>query len=273
MNGRAVGLDHVGIVGPDLDSLAEIFATIGFQVMPRATHDGGRTGNRCIMLHGSYLELVATVDGGTSATLARFLARHAGIHILALAIDAEAPVLARLQRAGLQGLHASGTERALDDSRPDGPHVAFSLIAPPDLPEGRLLLIRHLTPDTLWQPTALRHDNAAHDLTEITILSAAPAATAARLSTLAGWPVIPDPAGGYDLDLPRGRVRILPPEARPDATSLVLPRIAGLTLRTSDGNASLSQRLKDRHIPHRINDRIVELEAAGVMLRFVPYDL
>ncbi len=273
MTGRAIGLDHVGIVGPDLDAMARIFTELGFEVTPRATHEGGRTGNRCVMLHDGYLELVATVDGGTSATLARFLARYAGAHILALSIDDEDAVVARLRRGGAEGLRASRSERALNDARPDGPKVAFSLITPPDLPEGRVHLIRHLTPDTLWQPPLLAHDNAARDLAEVLIATAEPAATAARFSALAGWPVVPGPAGGYALDLPRGRLRFVPPAALPDTVPPALPWIAGLTLRTGNGNARLSQRLQDRHIPHRISDRVIQLEAAGVMLRFVPHEI
>ena len=47
---QATGLDRVGIVGRDLGSLAAAFA------------------------EGGYLEPISTVDGGTGATLGRFLA-------------------------------------------------------------------------------------------------------------------------------------------------------------------------------------------------------
>ena len=36
-----------------------------------------------------------------------------------------------------------------------------------------------------------------------------PAETAARFSVLAGRPVAPDPAGGYALAMPQGRVRVV----------------------------------------------------------------
>ena len=126
MNGQATALDHVGIVGPDLACLAAAWTRLGFQLTPLARHEGGRTGNHCVMLDGSYLELVATLPGGTSATLARFLGRYAGIHILAARIDDDAAALVRLARAGFGDLHASHTERALDDSDPTSPRVGFS---------------------------------------------------------------------------------------------------------------------------------------------------
>ena len=80
---QATGLDHVGIVGPDLPTLAAAFDAVGFYLTPLARHAGGRTGNRCaIFAEGGYLELMSTIDGGTSATLEKFLARHVGAHTL-----------------------------------------------------------------------------------------------------------------------------------------------------------------------------------------------
>ena len=90
MSGAARSIDHVGVVGPGLDAMAAMFERAGFVLTPTAAHEGGRTGNRCAMLDGGYIELVATLPGGASATLDRFLARHAGAHILALGVDDEA---------------------------------------------------------------------------------------------------------------------------------------------------------------------------------------
>ncbi len=50
-------------------------------------------------------------------------------------------------------------------------------------------------------------------LEEVVLAVADPAETAARVSRLAGLPVTPDPAGGFVLTMPRGRVRMLPAEA------------------------------------------------------------
>jgi 4-hydroxyphenylpyruvate dioxygenase-like putative hemolysin len=100
--GAAIGLDHVGIAGADLDALAEAFSRLGFHLTPRAAHAGGRTANRCIMLRdGGYLELMATVPGQRSATLDRFLATGSGAHILALAVADETAARDRLRRAGI----------------------------------------------------------------------------------------------------------------------------------------------------------------------------
>jgi hypothetical protein len=175
---QAVSLDHAGIVGPDLDALAMAFERLGFTLTPLARHAGGRTGNRCIMLHGSYIELLATMPDGASATLDRMLARHAGIHILAFGIGDEIAAQSRLRRAGVAVPEPAMTERPVDERHPDGPRARFVLVSPPDEPEGRVHLIRHETPDALWQPAFMTHANNAWALTEILGASDAPAATA-----------------------------------------------------------------------------------------------
>src|ERR1700693_6541371 len=98
-----VALDHVGVVTRDLAALASQYERLGFTLTPLARQADGRIGNRCAMLHRSYVELLAVVDPNAgSATLDRFLARYAGIHILAFAIDDPLAALARLRWAGIQ---------------------------------------------------------------------------------------------------------------------------------------------------------------------------
>ncbi len=270
---RATGIDHVGIVGRDLPSLAATFEHLGFCLTPLARHAGGRTGNRCVMLrNGGYLELMSTIDGGTSATLERFLMRHAGAHILALEIDDDDPVMARLRLAWDAVPEVSQTDRAVDDTDAAGPRARFTLITPPDPPEGRVHLIRHLTPDVLWQERFVRHGNSAVALDEVILAVPTPATTAAWFSVLAGRRMAPDSAGGFSLDLPRGRVRVLAPEglatAMPGLSGPSPPCIAGLTLRTDDGNAAVRRLLADRTIPFQTTAGSVTVEAAGVTLRF-----
>ncbi len=267
MNGQATALDHVGIVGPDLACLAAAWTRLGFQLTPLARHEGGRTGNHCVMLDGSYLELVATLPGGTSATLARFLGRYAGIHILAARIDDDAAALVRLARAGFGDLHASHTERALDDSDPTSPRVGFSLITPPDPPEGRVHLIRHLTPEAMWQPRFLVHPNQAASLTALTLIVAEPAVTAAWLSRVTGRPAVVE-ADGLAIDLGRQRLRILPAPGADHPPAL--PWVSGLTLRTSDANRALASILAVHAIPHHKDATAIIVRQDDMILRFEP---
>ncbi len=248
-DGAATGLDHVGIVGADLNALAHAFSEQGFHLTPRATHASGRTANRCVMLRdGGYLELMATVPGQTSATLDRFLARGPGAHILALEVADEAAARDRLRRAGIT-VDASMTERDADQH---GSRARFALIMPPDSPDGRLLLIRHLTRDLLWRPEHVVHPNRAVALTEVVYAKDTPAETMTRLSRLAGRPEEADPLGGHRVPLSRGCVRILP---RIAAEALFrggtnTPPLIGLTL-----TAEIA------------NDQVIH--AGGVAIRFI----
>jgi hypothetical protein len=136
-----------------------------------------------------------------------------------------------------------------------GPIARFARLPFPDAPEGRVQLIRHLTPELVWQDRWMDHANGAVALESAVLVSDAPAEGAARLSRLAGLPVEPDPAGGFVLVLPGAagaagprtpamatRVRILTPEglARvlPGVAPPALPGMAGMVLRTGDGNAA-----------------------------------
>ncbi len=283
----ANGLDHVGIAGRDLDDLATAYERLGFTLTPRARHSGRRTpdgpiepfgtANRCIMLRQGYIELLAVVDPRAfSDTIDERLARYAGLHIIALAVDDAEANLQRLRLAGMDIPGIAYLERPVDDTDPDGPKARFARVPLPNSPEGRIQLIRHLTPEAIWQERFVSHPNGAVALEEVVLAVAAPAESAARLSLLAGRPVTPDPAGGYALAMPQGRVRVLPPDALttvfPGAAIPSLPFIAGFSVRTGDGNAAVARLLGERGIPHRAAPDGVLVDSAvagGANLRFV----
>lgn len=270
MSGQAIGVDHVGIVGADLGALAAAYQRLGFQVTNPAHHEGGRTGNHCVMLDGAYLELIATLPGGTSATLARFLSRHVGAHVLALRVDDEQAALRRLALAGFPDLVAHATRRALDSVDPAAPTVGFVLVTPPDPPEGRVHLIRHETPGLMWQKRLTTHDNRAERLAAVDLVVAEPAVTAAWFSRVAGRPVTPDPDGGLALELPAGSLRILPPHAVPGMDDVAPPAIVRLTVQTRDRNHALRGILSRHGVAHHIDGDTVTLRQDDLMLRFTP---
>ena len=276
----AEALDHVGIAANDLAALAAQWEALGFCLTPLARHSGKRTpdgpvvpfgtGNHCIMLREGYLELIAIVDPGAfSNTLDRFLARYTGIHILALSIADEEANLARLRRAGIDIPGVAYLERPVDDADPAGPKARFARLPLPDPAEGRIQLIRHLTPEAIWQDRFMVHPNHAVALAEIVLAVEHPAEAAARFSLLAGRPVVPDLEGGFQLDLPRGKVRILPPEAVAQVFPAIpipcLPFIAGITVRTDDATHAASALLTKHGVPHRNvpNGRLIDPTATG----------
>ena len=284
----ALSLDHVGIAGSDLDQLATTYERLGFALTPIARHSGRRTpdgpivpfgtGNRCAILRDGYIELIAVIDAENLANSPEFsLARYAGLQLLALGIDDEDANLARMRAGGVNILGAAYLERPVDDADPAGPKARFARLPLPDAPEGRIFLIRHLTPEAIWQERFLSHPNHAQALVEVIVASSAPAESAARFSLLSGRPVAPDPAGGFTLALPRGRVRILPPEALgavlPDIAAPSLPFIAGIVVTTDDANTALRQVLDENKVAHRELPQgilVVPTQAGGAALLFRP---
>ncbi|MDW8445200.1 MAG: VOC family protein [Acetobacteraceae bacterium] len=153
-------LDHVGLACRDLDRAAALYERLGFTLTPRAKHyapgpsgapEPTGTGNRCAMFREGYLELIAPIDPARpSSTLERMLARHEGLHIVAFGIDDEEAELARLRDAGVAIDGVAWLERPIAvEGRTE--RARFARLPLPDAPEGRLQLIRHLTPDLLWR--------------------------------------------------------------------------------------------------------------------------
>lgn len=275
MTATAIALDHVGVCNRDLAPMAAAYEALGFTLTPIAQQSGRRTptseverfatGNRCAFLQHGYIELLAILEPGLfDNKLGEFLARYEGLHILAMAMDDAEANLARMRRAGIEIPGIAHLERPVD--KPDGPRAQFQRLPFPDAPEGRLQLIRHLTPELVWQDRWMTHANAAVALEELILVSAEPAETAARLSRLTGLVLEPGKVAGYTLRFPGGagvagpraplmetRVQIHPPEALGEVLPGVaipdLPFLAGFLVRTSDGNAAISRLLGDRAVP------------------------
>jgi hypothetical protein len=128
-------------------------------------------------------------------------------------------------------------------------------------------LIRHLTPEAIWQPRFLDHANHAVALEEVVLAVENPAESAARFSLLAGRSAVADAAGGFALNFEHSRLRLLPAEALhaelPEVKIGSLPLIAAITLRTDDGASAirrLAQGIAHREAPGGL---VIAPEAAG----------
>ena len=259
----ALALDHLGVAARDLAPMCAAYERLGFTLSPIAQQSGRRrpdlpvekygSGNRCAFLKHGYIELIAILDPALfDNNLNAFLARYPGVHILALAMLDEEANLQRLRAAGLDIPGVAYLERPVEAG---GPIARFARLPFPDPPEGRVQLIRHLTPELVWQDRWMDHANKAEVLEAAILCADNPAETAARLSRLSGLPVEPDPAGGFLLRLPGAagaagpkapaletRVRVLTPEALatvlPGVTPPASPCMAGMVVRTADGAAA-----------------------------------
>ena len=193
-------LDHTGTIVRDLAAGAARWEKLGFTLSPVSRQRGAVPGadgvqpwasaNRCAIFEQGYLELIGLVDAQAHNPWARFLGRFEGMHLLALRCDSADKAYAALSPGAPFLAPPVARERALDV---DGEErvMRFRNIFSRDAmcPEGRYILIEHQTPQYLWQPRYLAHENGAKALVDVTVVADDPA-IAARLQALGGIPAL-----------------------------------------------------------------------------------
>jgi hypothetical protein len=92
--------------------------------------------------------------------------------------------------------------------------AAFTLarLEPGQMPEGRIQILTHRTEAMVWQPRWLSHPNGAVALTSVIIVVADLEEAAHRFARFTGREAMPSPLG-QTIELDRGRVQLLTPEA------------------------------------------------------------
>jgi hypothetical protein len=213
--GDEVFLDHVGHFVSDAPAASAALARAGFaptpvsvQVNPDGTPTG--TGNVTAMLGQGYIEvLFRTADTPLGLEFDAAVAGHAGVHLAAFSVaDAEA-AHGRLSGCGFPMRPLVRFQRPVETE--DGPGIAAFTVVRLErgaMAEGRIQLLTHRTPDTVWQQRWLGHPNGALDLTGLVIVSADPADAAARLGRFTARPAHPT-AYGRSIRLDRGRIEIV----------------------------------------------------------------
>ncbi len=280
-----VFLDHVGLFVGDLDAAPAALTRLGFTLTPRAVHvnrdAGGQTvpsgtSNHCAMFHEGYLEILsATGDTPLAAQLEAWLARHAGAHLIAFAAADAAERHAALAGTDLAPLPLVRLQRPIDV---DGGSATgrFSVVRmPPEaMPEGRIQIVTHHTPDLVWQPRFLTHANGVEALREVLVSVDDPAAAAGRFGRLLARPArVAD--GEAEVVLDRGRLRFLTParlrRRLPDLTPPAPPFIAAVGFRCRD-LAATGRFLAERKVPvieqDRMQLRLPASEAFGLTMLF-----
>ena len=173
------------------------------------------TSNRCIMLREGYLELLAATDDTPLARqLAAALARHAGLHLVALATDDPDAAHAALGRGGFDPLAPVRLTRPVKTADGAEREARFTVLrVPPDaMPEGRIQLLRHHTPELIWEERWLAHGNGIVSLAGALLCVADPEEAAERFSRFAG--VGFERRGDrWRLALDRGALAFVAPEA------------------------------------------------------------
>ena len=234
-------LDHVAHFVPDLAAAGALAESLGFAVTEESVHRAGGapagTSNRCIMLEEGYIEILApTLDTPNGRNVRAAMARHAGVHLACFGTpDAEAEHR-RLADHGFQPEPLVDLERKTEQDR----LVRFKVVyTPPDrMPEGRIQYVQQMTPENIWLPKCVAHQNGVTSLRAVYVVAADVVDVAARWSRFTA--VLPSRNGDcVELRLTRGKAVI----ASRETLSAILgdappaPALAGYALACRDAGA------------------------------------
>ena len=230
-----------------MDQAGAAFDRLGFPLTPLTVHRnedeaGNRiptgTANRCAMLGRGYLEILTDVEGldtPFSRAHRAAIARYEGLHLIAFSVDDVGGEAGRLDAGGF-GPHPVANLRRPMPVDGGGEEVAgFSVlrVAPGTMAEGRMQILRHETPDVVWQPSMISRDNGVSGLSGVVICTEEPAVAAGRYARFTGRGLdgagVALDRGRLDFVDPAGLSRIVP-AARPPA----LPFIAAVVLESAD---------------------------------------
>lgn len=244
----SLNVDHVAHFVPDIDAAAAALAALGFSVTPFSTQshhltpDGplepAGTGNRCVMLERGYLEiLTATHDTPMAAQLRAAMSRYVGVHLIAFGTNAPEDDHARLAAADFEPATPVALQRPVGTLGGED-ILRFTVVRVPlaSMPEGRIQLCQHRTPQLVWQSRWIAQPNGVNALADVIICAADPAATAARYGRYCGLPTT-QANGAWRIGTARGAIHFADPQLLSHAlgaSAPSLPWIAGCVLETAD---------------------------------------
>ena len=240
-------LDHLAHFVPDVQAASRALARAGFaptpvsiQVVPDSdgTLRPTGTGNVTAMFSRGYAEvLFKTADTPLGRELEAALARYDGVHLVAFAVADATAAHRRLAATGFRVQPVVQMQRPVDTGGAPG-IAAFTLarLESGQMPEGRIQILTHRTEAMVWQPRWLSHANGAVALTSVIIAVGDLEDAAQRFARFTGRVAAPSPLG-QTIELDRGRVQLLTPEAfarkLPDVPIPSLPFIGAYGIRVA----------------------------------------
>jgi hypothetical protein len=168
-----LSLDHIAHFVPDIDRASTALERLGFTLTPfslqqhRTTPDGplepAGSGNRCAMLERGYLEfLTPTADTPVAQRMRAAIGRYVGQHLICFGTSESTRLHRHLGYAGFQPMPPVALQRQIGTETGEGTARFTVLRVPPEvMPEGRVQIVEHHTPELLWQKRWLDHPNGA----------------------------------------------------------------------------------------------------------------
>jgi hypothetical protein len=243
-----VFLDHVAWFVAEMAAAEAALAAMGFTLTPftrqmNASPEGpvpAGMANRCAMLGTGYLEFLTAVgDTPLARQFHRQVARYRGLHLIAFTVaDAEAAA-ARLRGAGFDAQPPVHLRRSVELAEGGSAEAAFTVVrVPPDaMPEGRIQVLAHHTPELVWQRRWTMQANAVESLEAVLLAVADPAEAGARFARFVDRPAASLADGRRVIRLERGVLVFAEPawvEAHVTPVPAAAPVIAAVALGSAD---------------------------------------
>jgi hypothetical protein len=251
-----LNLDHVAHFVPDLGAAAAVWEQLGFVVTPVSHHEvAGKpagTSNRCVMLEGGYIELLApskenATDTPNAERVRTRMQRFVGVHLACFGTPDAAAEQARLGAHGFEPEPVVHLQREIETGESVGFRVVY--VPPGKMPEGRVQYCEHLTPHQVWREGFVN----PFRLRAVYVVADDPEEVAARWGRFGG--LLPRPEDGLvRLDTARGHVFLGSQKyiVRLLGSAPAAPALAGYALSCDDPQHFLDQ-CRSNGLPVRNN--------------------
>lgn len=188
-------IDHLGVVGPDIEALLSAYKRLGFTPTEPTPLMGLKDGEPIYLGQDSahlifaenYVELSGVTTDDPNHHLAPWLARRAGLHILALGSDDAVASHAALVAEGLEVPAVQDAGRNVAYGKHHG-DAKFKWFKAPDVlgEEGFVCLVEQITPELVFQPPVAGHPNGALGVVDVIAVAEDPAQALERHSRYPG---------------------------------------------------------------------------------------
>ena len=186
-------LDHVGLVGPDIEAMIAAYAALGFTVTPRQELMGRDSSGQLlplgqqsahVMFRETYIELTAFAPR-PDHHLMPYAQRYDGIHILALASDDAQASHRQLAETGIAPQPVAEAARDVVYGKTGQAQFRWFAVAPDDFPEGLVCVGDQAPPDLVFPASAMAPTNKARAIPSLYVSAEDKADTATRYGKLA----------------------------------------------------------------------------------------
>ncbi|NIR32619.1 MAG: VOC family protein [Gammaproteobacteria bacterium] len=251
--GNEIFVDHVAYFAPHMVEAERAMARLGLTLSPFTPQTSPRgpgeppapvgMANRCALLERGYIEILTTTGEARTPLVEQFEAavgRHAGVHLLAFSCTDPHAHGARLAEAGFAPQPMVALQRTIETEHgPDLLRFSVLRIRPGLMPEGRIQMLAHHTPDLLWQRRWMHHPARLRALTDVALCVADVEEAAERFARFTGL-AARSRGRGRVIETARGRVALLPPGAVPGAPDVRPPCFAAVGVETADLDFTLA---------------------------------